>query len=93
MTLTEAINLAEACAAMPRATRVAGGALTQREGEVATLLAQGLTNKQIAVELTMSPATVRSHVEHILVKLDLRSRAQIAVWASQHGLLTETRAE
>ncbi|MBV9577811.1 MAG: response regulator transcription factor [Chloroflexi bacterium] len=35
----------------------------------------------------MSPATIRSHVEHILDKLDLRSRAQVAVWASQQGLL------
>ena len=47
-----------------------------------------LTNKQIAVELVVSPATVRSHVEHILAKLELRSRAQIAVWVSLHGLLS-----
>jgi non-specific serine/threonine protein kinase len=58
---------------------------------VAALLARGLTNKQIAAELVLSPATVRSHVEHILAKLDLRSRAQIAVWASQQGLVAATR--
>ncbi|MBV9546332.1 MAG: response regulator transcription factor, partial [Chloroflexi bacterium] len=43
---------------------------------------------QVAAELVVSPATVRSHVEHILDKLGLRSRAQIAAWATQHGLLT-----
>jgi DNA-binding NarL/FixJ family response regulator len=61
--------------------------LSPREQEVAVLLARGLTNKQIASELVLSPATIRSHVEHILMKLDLRSRAQVAVWASQQGLL------
>ena len=54
---------------------------------MALLLARGLTNKQIAAELVLSAATVRSHVEHILDKLDLHSRAQVAVWASQQGLL------
>ncbi len=58
---------------------------------MARLLARGLTNKQIAAELVLSPATVRSHVEHILDKLDLRSRAQIAVWVSQQGLLPTDR--
>ena len=58
---------------------------------MAILLARGLTNKQVAAELVLSPATVRSHVEHILSKLDLRSRAQIAAWASQQGLLPPQR--
>jgi DNA-binding CsgD family transcriptional regulator/tetratricopeptide (TPR) repeat protein len=87
-TLTQAVNLAEALTvglrAAPAPTRVL---LTPREQEVAILLAQGLTNKQVAAELVLSTATVRSHVEHILTKLDLRSRAQIAAWASQQGLL------
>lgn len=83
-TLAQAISLAEAlliAAPTPR------GVLTPREEEVAALLAQGLTNKQIAVQLVVSPATVRSHVEHILAKLELSTRAQIAVWANQQGLL------
>jgi len=66
--------------------------LSAREEEVAALLGRGLTNKQIASELVVSPATVRSHVEHILDKLDLTSRAQVAVWASRHGLVPESTA-
>jgi predicted ATPase/DNA-binding NarL/FixJ family response regulator len=85
-TVAQAISLAEALLVAPAAASVPS-ALTAREQEVAILLAQGLTNKQIAAELVLSPATVRSHVEHILDKLNLHSRAQIAVWASQQGLL------
>jgi DNA-binding NarL/FixJ family response regulator len=64
----------------------APAALSKREVEVARLLERGLTNKQIAVELVVSPGTVRMHVEHILTKLDLHSRSQIAVWATREGL-------
>jgi non-specific serine/threonine protein kinase len=85
-TLAQAVNLAEALVVAPPAAG-APRALTPREQEVAILLAHGLTNKQIAGDLVLSPATVRSHVEHILDKLNLHSRAQIAAWASQHGLL------
>jgi predicted ATPase/DNA-binding CsgD family transcriptional regulator len=86
-TLAQAVSLAEALTIEPESGASLGGALTPREQEVAILLARGLTNKQIAADLVVSPATVRSHVEHILGKLNLRSRAQIAVWASQQGLL------
>jgi non-specific serine/threonine protein kinase len=61
------------------------GPLTPRENEVAVLLAHGLSNKQIASELAVSLGTVRSHVDHILTKLGLHSRAQVAVWAIQRG--------
>jgi len=61
--------------------------LTRRELEVATLLAQGLTNRLIAEQLVISEWTVDSHVRHILTKLGFRSRAQVAAWASEHGLL------
>jgi non-specific serine/threonine protein kinase len=64
--------------------------LSAREQTVAALIARGLTNKQIAAELVVSAATIRTHVEHILTKLDLRSRAQVAVWASREGLVPET---
>jgi non-specific serine/threonine protein kinase len=61
--------------------------LSRRELEVAALLAQGLTNRQIAEELVISEWTADSHVRHILSKLGVRSRAQIAAWASEQGLL------
>lgn len=57
--------------------------LTEREREVVALLARALTNQQIAAELAISPATARTHVEHVLTKLGLHTRAQVAVWANQ----------
>jgi DNA-binding NarL/FixJ family response regulator len=60
--------------------------LTRREQEVAILIAEGLTNAEIAERLVLVPGTVANHVEHILDKLGLRSRTQIAVWAVEHGL-------
>jgi DNA-binding NarL/FixJ family response regulator len=55
-------------------------ALTQRELEVADLVAEGLGNREIAVRLYLSKRTVESHVEHIFGKLGLSSRAQLATW-------------
>jgi len=54
--------------------------LTQREYEVAGLVAQGLTNREVARRLRVSERTVEAHLEHIRARLDLRSRAQIAAW-------------
>ncbi|MGW5383465.1 protein kinase domain-containing protein [Nocardia sp. NPDC003963] len=54
--------------------------LTKREREVAALVARGLSNKQIATELVVSPRTAQGHVENILTKLGFTSRAQIAAW-------------
>ena len=59
---------------------VAGGVLGKREAEVARLVADGLTNKQIGVRLFISEKTVASHVGSILNKLGFNSRAQIAGW-------------
>jgi predicted ATPase/DNA-binding CsgD family transcriptional regulator len=87
-TLEQAVSLVEALTVHAPPLRSPVTVLTPREQEVAALLGRGLTNKQIASALAVSPATIRSHVEHILMKLDLRSRAQIAVWASQQGLLS-----
>lgn len=92
-TLAQAVSLAEALTIEPAASASLTNALTAREREVASLLAGGLTNKQIAASLVVSPATVRSHVEHILTKLEFRSRAQIAVWATQQGLVSALRPE
>lgn len=57
--------------------------LTPRECEVARLVAQGLSNRQIAEQLVISKRTSDSHVEHILAKLGFSSRAQIAVWVAE----------
>jgi DNA-binding CsgD family transcriptional regulator/tetratricopeptide (TPR) repeat protein len=56
--------------------------LTVREFEVARLVADGLTNGEIAAELTLSPKTVSAHVEHILAKLGVSRRTEIAAWAT-----------
>lgn len=58
------------------------GVLTRRETEVAALVAAGLTNREIATRLVISQRTAEGHVENILVKLGLRSRAQLAAWHS-----------
>ncbi len=61
--------------------------LTRREREVAALVAQGLTDRQIAETLVIAEGTVGVHLGNIFTKLDLHSRAQLAVWAAEHGLL------
>jgi predicted ATPase/DNA-binding CsgD family transcriptional regulator len=60
----------------------AAGGLTPREHEVVALLGAGLSNREIARELFISPATAARHVANILAKLDFSSRSQVAVWAS-----------
>lgn len=62
------------------------GGLTAREQDVARLLAQGRSNREIAAELVVGVKTVEAHTSRILAKLGFSSRAQIAVWAVQHGL-------
>jgi pimeloyl-ACP methyl ester carboxylesterase/DNA-binding CsgD family transcriptional regulator len=61
-------------------------ALTDRELEVAGLVAEGLTNHAIAARLSVAPRTVESHVENIRRKLEVRSRAQIAAWVTERRL-------
>lgn len=67
------------------ATRVlaAWHPLTSREYTVATLVAAGLTNREIATRLVISPKTVSAHVEHILAKLGAARRAEIAAWTAR----------
>jgi DNA-binding NarL/FixJ family response regulator len=62
--------------------------LTAREQEVAVLVARGLTNRQISTRLGISERTAGNHVARILSKLGLRSRTQIASWATERQLLT-----
>ena len=68
---------------------VARAALSDQEKRVLRLAAHGKTNKQIAADLFLSDKTVKHHISNILSKLNLSSRAQAAVWATQHGLLDE----
>ena len=58
--------------------------LTRRELEVAILVAEGLTNKDIADRLVIAQRTAEGHVEHVLAKLGFHSRSQVAAWVSQH---------
>ncbi len=63
-------------------------ALTEREGEILLLVAQGLSNRAIAEQLVVSERTVRSHVSTILQKLHLHSRTQAALYALKEGWAT-----
>jgi DNA-binding CsgD family transcriptional regulator len=60
--------------------------LSRREQEVARLVAQGRTNRQIAEQLVLSERTVEAHLAHICAKLDVRSRVQVAAWAIDLGM-------
>jgi HD-GYP domain-containing protein (c-di-GMP phosphodiesterase class II) len=63
--------------------------LTPREVEVLRLLAQGMSNKETARRLVISPKTVANHIEHIYAKIGASSRATASLFAMQHGLLPE----
>ncbi|HEX5586067.1 MAG TPA: HD domain-containing phosphohydrolase [Acidimicrobiia bacterium] len=67
--------------------------LTSREVEVLRLLARGLSNKQIAASLTITPKTASNHVEHIYTKIGASNRATASLFAMQHGLLPDDSAD
>ncbi len=73
-----------------RVAKEAFGGLTERERVVAAFIAQGKSNREIADELVVSYRTVETHVGTILSKLGFTSRAQIAVWAVEIGLVKQT---
>jgi DNA-binding NarL/FixJ family response regulator len=68
----------------------AAAALTSREREVLALIGRGRTNDEIARQLVVSPLTVKTHVNHIFSKLDLRNRAAAIVFAFDHGLAEQS---
>jgi DNA-binding NarL/FixJ family response regulator len=59
--------------------------LTTREREILTLIAQGMNNREISEALSVTVSTVKTHIEHILSKLQATDRVQAAVWAVRHG--------
>lgn len=73
---------------VPRRRDAVAG-LTAREVEVLTLLARGMSNRQIADRLVITPKTAGNHVEHIYAKIGASNRAAAALFAVQHGLLSE----
>lgn len=80
--------LAEALRAQrqPTPERPNAGSLTPREKDILLLIADGLSNKMIGKRLDISDGTVKVHVKHLLKKLHLRSRVEVAVWAVEEGL-------
>jgi len=95
MDFDEAVDYAlgeESAPAEPQAEAsedpAATAGLTRREREVAELVGQGMSNKEIAAALVVSKRTAESHVEHILMKLGFTSRAQISAWLAEHRTST-----
>jgi DNA-binding NarL/FixJ family response regulator len=86
-------RLVEEVTAWPERGHVAPallGELTDREREVMVLVAYGLTNREIAERLVISPATAKTHVSRIMLKLHAHDRAQLVVLAYQTGLVVHT---
>jgi len=81
----------EAAGHRPPRRRQAIAGLTAREVEVLILLSRGMSNKQIAERLVVTPKTAGNHVEHIYAKIGASSRAAAAMFAVQHGLLPEDK--
>jgi DNA-binding CsgD family transcriptional regulator len=76
-----------------RAAKRAFGGLTEREREVAALIAQGKASREIAEILVVNDRTIEKHIENILSKLGFTSRVQIAMWASEKGLVGKEQSQ
>jgi DNA-binding NarL/FixJ family response regulator len=63
------------------------GGLTERELDVLQLVAQGLSNKEVALTLKVKKRTVEFHMGNILKKLEVASRVEAAMWAKDHGIV------
>ena len=70
-----------------RATASQFGGLTERERQVASLIAQGRSNREIAETLVISYRTVETHIANIMYKLSYTSRSQVAAWVVEKGLM------
>ncbi|HMN77338.1 MAG TPA: response regulator [Burkholderiaceae bacterium] len=84
--LVAAFQASSATAPAPAPAPSPIDALSPRELEIVRLIARGASNKEIGRELGIAETTVKIHVQHVLRKLDLNSRVQAAVFASEHGL-------
>lgn len=76
-------NAGDAARSAP--TRASTAPLTRRQFEIAQLIAEGLSNEEIARRLVLTPGTVGNHVGHILRRLGARNRAQVAAWVTEIG--------
>jgi DNA-binding NarL/FixJ family response regulator len=81
----EAVVAAAGLASPGRASRPGG--LSEREVEVLRLVARGLSNREVAERLVVSPRTAEHHVQHIYAKIGVSSRAAAALFAMEHALL------
>ena len=87
ITRTLIAEFVKAPAAVPASRRKVAESLTQRELEVLAAVARGLSNAELAAELFMSHATAKTHVSHLLAKLQARDRAQLVVAAYEAGVV------
>jgi DNA-binding NarL/FixJ family response regulator len=84
--LVELVRGAPAPAPAPAPSDLGPQGLTKREVDVVRLVADGLSNQQIARRLVVSEATVKTHLNHVLSKLDVDGRPGLVAWAWRHGL-------
>jgi predicted ATPase/DNA-binding CsgD family transcriptional regulator len=87
---TEAVGLAQNVVARPSQHEVMPMGLTRREIEIAVMVAQGMSNKDMANRLVIAQRTVEGHVENIRSKLGFHSRTQIAAWAVERKLVAKS---
>jgi len=90
LVVTEPKAPAAAPASSPAMLPAEAEGLTRREVDVVRLLAQGLNNRQVAREMVVSQATVKTHLNHVLAKLALEDRGALIAWAWRFGLVDNT---